>query len=53
MKKMEEELRIEQNILFTLKQNWGQSNNFYLKWSFFVIKQNNNKNFQKFTWSHN
>ena len=33
-----------------LKRNWGQSNNFYWKWSIFIMKQNGiNQNFQKFT----
>ena len=32
------------------KENCGQSNNFCLNWSFFVIKQNDmNQSFQKFT----
>ena len=32
-----------------LKGNWAQSNNFCLKWSFFIIKQNDiNKILQKF-----
>ena len=41
-----------QNILivFNLKWTLGQSNNFCLKWSFFIIKQNNiHKKIQKFT----
>ena len=33
-----------------LKGTWGQSNNFCLKWSFFIIKQNDMyKKLQKFT----
>ena len=34
-----------------LKGNWGQSNKFCLKWSFFVMKHNNiNKKCHKFLW---
>ena len=37
-------------FLKTLKGTWGQSNNFCLKWYFFIIKQNDiYKKFQKFT----
>ena len=33
-----------------LKRNWGHSNNFCLRWSFFVIKQNAmNQKFKTFT----
>ena len=33
-----------------LKGTWGQSNKFWLKWSFFIIKRNDiYKKFQKFT----